>query len=147
VTRLTNEECVRQYAAASAAHDLEALPRLRHPDWIVSWPQSGERVHGSEAFAEIITNYPGGAPKVEVTRIVGSEDQWIVTPANTAIRVAGSGDFWWSEWRLTYPNGDVYHVVDLFELRDGLIYRETVYWAAPFEAPAWRAPWVEGPGA
>ncbi|HTK45698.1 MAG TPA: nuclear transport factor 2 family protein, partial [Patescibacteria group bacterium] len=96
MTRLTNEECVRRYAAASAAHDLEALPTLRHPEWMVSWPQSGEIVHGSQAFAEIITNYPGGAPAVEVTRIIGAEDQWVVTPANTAIRVAGSGDFWWS---------------------------------------------------
>jgi len=146
VPQLTNEECVRRYAAASAAHDLDALPMLRHPEWMVFWPQSGERVESSQAFAEIIGSYPGGAPAVEVTRIVGSEDQWYVTPANTAMRVAGSGDFWWSEWRLTYPNGDVYLVVDLFELRDGLIYRETVYWAAPFEAPEWRAPWVERPG-
>jgi hypothetical protein len=145
VPQLTNEECVRRYAA-SAAHDLDALPMLRHPEWMVFWPQSGERVESSQAFAEIIGSYPGGAPAVEVTRIVGSEDQWYVTPANTAMRVAGSGDFWWSEWRLTYPNGDVYLVVDLFELRDGLIYRETVYWAAPFEAPAWRAPWVTHAG-
>jgi hypothetical protein len=145
VSNLTNDQCVRQYAAASAAQNLEALPGLRHPDWMVFWPQSGELVHGSEAFAEIIANYPGGAPKAEVTRIVGAEDQWVVTAANTALRVAGSGDFWWSEWRLTYPNGEVYYVVDLLELRDGLVYRETVYWASPFDAPAWRAPWVERP--
>jgi hypothetical protein len=143
MSQLTNEECVRRYAAASAVHDLPTLTALRHPEWMVLWPQSGERVESDQAFAEIIGNYPGGAPKAEVTRIVGAEDRWVVTPANTALRVAGSGDFWWSEWRLTYPNGDVYLVVDLFELRDGLIYRETVYWAAPFEAPEWRAPWVE----
>jgi len=68
-----------------------------------------------------------------------------VTAANTGLRVVGSGDFWWSEWRLTYPSGEVYLVVDLIELRDGLVYRETVYWAAPFEAPEWRAPWVDRP--
>jgi hypothetical protein len=147
VARLTNDECVQRYAAASAAHDIAALAELRHPDWMVYWPQSGERVHGNEAFAEIIANYPGGAPVAEVTRIVGAEDQWVVTPGNTVLKVAGSGDFWWSEWRLSYPDGEVYLVVDLFELRDGLVYRETVYWAAPFEAPAWRAPWVERPGA
>jgi hypothetical protein len=100
---------------------------------------------GQQAFAEIIANYPGGSPVTEVTRIVGSEDQWVVTPGNTVARVAGSGDFWWSEWRVTYPNGDVYLVVDLLELRDGLVHRETAYWAAPFEAPEWRAPWVERP--
>jgi hypothetical protein len=145
MAQLTNEECVRQYAAASVAHDLEALAALRHPEWLVVWPQSGEQVHSNEAFSEIIANYPGGAPSPEITRIVGAEDRWVVTPGNTVLKVVGSGDFWWSEWRLTYPTGDVYLVVDLLELRDGLVRRETVYWAAPFEAPEWRAPWVTMP--
>jgi hypothetical protein len=136
---------VRRYAAAAAAHDLDRLAELRHPEWTATWPQSGERVLGNQAFTEIIANYPGGSPVTEVTRIVGSEDQWVVTPGNTVARVAGSGDFWWSEWRVTYPNGDVYLVVDLLELRGGLVHRETAYWAAPFEAPEWRAPWVERP--
>jgi hypothetical protein len=143
VSRLSNEECVRRYAAASVAQDLAALGALRHPDWLVSWPQSGERVHSNENFAEIIVNYPGGAPRQEVTRVVGAEDRWVVTASNTVLQVAGSGDFWWSEWRVSYPNGELYLVVDLLELRDGLVYRETVYWAAPFEAPSWRAPWVK----
>jgi len=143
MSKLTNEECVTSYGAASAAHDVTALAALRHPDWSVYWPQSGERVHTSEAFAEIIANYPGGAPATEITRVVGSEDQWVVTAGNTVMLVAGSGDFWWTEWKITYPDGEVYLVVDLMELRDGLVHRETVYWAAPFEAPAWRAPWVE----
>jgi SnoaL-like domain len=142
MSSLTNEECVTRYAAASAAMDLDAMASLRHPDWMVSWPQSGERVRGTQAFAEIIANYPGGSPVTEVTRIVGAEDRWVVTAGNTVLKVVGSGDFWWSEYRLTYPNGDTYLVVDLMELRDGLVYRETVYWAAPFEAPDWRAPWV-----
>jgi len=43
---------------------------------------------------------------------------------------------------MTYPNGETYICVDLLELRDGTVYRETVYWAIPFEAPSWRAPWV-----
>jgi hypothetical protein len=145
VTQLSNEECVKQYAAACAEHDLAALAGLRHPDWMVVWPQSGERVKGNRAFAEIIANYPGGAPKTEITRIVGAEDRWVVTAGNTVLKVAGSGDFWWSEWRLTYSNGDVYLVISLLELRDGLVYRETTYWAAPFEAPEWRAPWVDRP--
>jgi hypothetical protein len=140
---MSNEEVVSRYGAASAAHDVDTLAALRHPEWSVFWPQSGEHVHSNEAFAEILANYPGGAPKREITRIVGTEDQWVVTAGNTVMRIVGSGDFWWSEWRVTYPNDDVYLVVDLIELREGLVHRETVYWAAPFEAPAWRAPWVE----
>jgi hypothetical protein len=142
----SNEECVRQYGAAMASFDLETLTRLRHPDWMTYWPQSGERVHGTHNFAEIIRNYPGGSPKTEITRIVGAEDRWVVTPGNTVLEVVGSGDFWWAEWRITYPNDEVYLAVSLIELRDGLVFRETTYWAPPFDAPAWRAPWVERPG-
>jgi len=144
----TNEQVIAAYAEASARLDMDALETLRHPDWRVVWPQSGEEVHSSEAFAEIIRNYPGGAARSEVTRVVGAEDRWVVTPGNTALMVAGSGDFWWSEWRVTYPGGSTYLCVDLMEVRDGQIWRETVYWASPFEAPDWRSPWVAGgPGA
>ena len=140
---LTNEEVVRRYATSSAEFDLEAMAALRHPEWQVVWPQSGEQVHSSEAFAEIVRNYPGGPGRTEITRVVGAEDRWVVTAGNTVLRLVGSGDFWWSEWRVTYPDGAVYLCVDLIELRDALIYRETAYWAAPFEAPNWRSPWVE----
>jgi hypothetical protein len=139
----SNEEVVRAYAAASVAADVDAAARLRHPEWIVEWPQSGERVTSSEAFAEIVRNYPGGAPSAKVRRIVGDQDRWLVTPSNTVIRVGGEGDAWWGEWVVTYPDGGTYYCIDLIELRDGLVYRETVYWAAPFAAPEWRAPWVE----
>jgi hypothetical protein len=140
---MTNEEIIRRYATASVVVDVDVLDELRHPDWTVVWPQSGERVRSSEAFAEIVQRYPGGTPRAEVSRIVGSEDIWVVTPGNSPLRVAGSGDFWWGEWRMTYPDGAVYQCVDLMELRDRRIYRETVYWAAPFDAPDWRSPWVE----
>lgn len=142
---VSNEEVVRAYAAATAAAEVERLPTMRHPDWMVEWPQSGERVRGDQAFAEILRNYPGGAPRTEVTRVVGAEDRWVVTPGNTVLKVIGSGDFWWSEWRSTEADGSTYLCVDLIELRDGLVYREVVYWAAPFDAAAWRAPWVEAP--
>ncbi|MFI5261431.1 MAG: nuclear transport factor 2 family protein [Candidatus Limnocylindrales bacterium] len=143
--QLTNQAVVERYTAASARGDLAAMEALRHADWAVVWPQSGERVRGDEHFAAIVANYPGGRPSVEIERIVGSEDRWLVTPSNTVLRVAGSGDFWSSEWSMVYPDGQAYHVVDLLELRDGRVHRETVYWAAPFTAPAWRQAYVESP--
>jgi hypothetical protein len=141
--RESNEAIAERYAAACAEGDLEQAGRLRHADWAVFWPQSGERVRGNESFVAIAERYPGGSPRVELTRLVGSEDRWIVTPSNTVLKIAGSGDFWWGEWMMTYPDGQTYHVIDLMELRDGLIHRETVYWAPPFEAPEWRRPFVD----
>ncbi len=142
---MTNEEVVQRYAAAVAANDLPALGRLRHRDWLVEWPQSGERVLSTDAFDRIVEAYPGGRPHVQVRRIVGTEDRWVVTPTNDVMRVAGSGAFWWGEWEMTYPDGHVYHCIDLLELRDGQVFREAVYWAPPFDAPDWRAPFVQLP--
>jgi hypothetical protein len=45
--------------------------------------------------------------------------------------------------RVSSPDGQAYQVIALIELRDGLVYRETVYWAPPFDAPEWRRPFVE----
>jgi hypothetical protein len=142
-TDRTNEEVVREYARASAELELRTLERLRHADWSVRWPQSGERVSDSSSFAEIVHRYPGGRPTTKVERIIGGEDRWVVTPGNTVLREAGTGDAWWGEWVMTYPDGQVYHCVDLIQLRDGLVYRETAYWAPPFDAPDWRRPFVE----
>jgi len=75
VSETSRRDVIERYAAASARLDLEAQAALRHPDWTVEWPQSGERVRGSGHFSQIIENYPGGAPTVAVDRIVGSEDR------------------------------------------------------------------------
>jgi hypothetical protein len=140
---MTNEETARAYVRACVEGDMEALSRLRHPDWTVDWPQSGERVRGSEAFASIHQMYPGGSPRSTVRRVVGSEDRWTVTPTNTVVRVAGEGEAWWGEWMMRYPDGSDWFCVDLIELRDGKVHRETVYWATPLPAPEWRANLVE----
>jgi ketosteroid isomerase-like protein len=140
---MTNQEVVRSYARAAAEGDLATMAHLRHPDWTVEWPQTGERVRGSANYAAVVQSYPGGQPKTRVTRIAGSEDRWILTPANTVVRMAGEGQAWWAEWAMTYPDGSNWHCIELIELRDGTIYRETVYWAPPLPAPAWRAAWVE----
>jgi hypothetical protein len=143
----TNEEIARAYAAAASRLDIHAMAALRHPDWQASWPQSGERVIGNENYQRIVDAYPGGYPRSEIQRVVGAEDRWVVTPSNTIQQMVGSGDFWWSEWRMTYPDGRTYLCVELMELRDQKVWRETVYWAEPFTAPDWRSRWVDAPPA
>ena len=44
---------------------------------------------------------------------------------------------------MQYPNGERYFGVWIGELKDGQVYKLTTYFAQPFEAPAWRAPYVE----
>ena len=135
----TNEEIAHAYAEAASRLDMEAMARLRHPQWQAAWPQSGERIIGDENYRRIVETYPGGYPTSTIQRVVGAEDRWVVTASNTVQQIVGSGDFWWSEWRMTYPDGRSYFCVELMELRDGLVWRETVYWAEPFTAPDRRA--------
>lgn len=146
MAQTTIEEVVRRYAEAIARGDLDTQESLRHPGWSADWPQSGERVTSSADYRTIFESYPGGAPRSEIRRLIGPEEQWVVTPSNTMVRVAGCGDFWWSEWNVTYPDGRDYLTVALLETRDGLIHREILYWSLPFEAPSWRSAWVQRAG-
>ena len=58
-------------------------------------------------------------------------------------RTLAGGDLAVLEVELTYADGSRYLGVSVFEFRDGKIVKETDYYAQPFQAPAWRAAWVE----
>jgi len=139
----SNEQLIRRYVDALVARDEGVLGTSRHLEWTAEWPQSGERVRGHANDRAIIHNWPGGEPSAQVNRVVGAEDRWVVTPSFTVQRVIGSGDFWWMAGTVAYSDGSTWFDVALLELRDGKVFRETWYFAAPSEAPEWRAQWVE----
>ena len=122
----SNGEVVRRYLTASIEDDFETLAALRHPEWQERWPQSGEVVRSSEHYHELRVNRPEGAPAVK-----------------PGVSRGGSGDQWWAELVVDYQDGSRWLAVSLFELRDGLVYRERIYFGQPFGAPPWRAPWVD----
>jgi hypothetical protein len=39
--------------------------------------------------------------------------------------------------------GQAIHYVSVVELKEGKMWRDTRYYAEPFEAPEWRARWVQ----
>jgi Tn3 transposase DDE domain len=57
-------------------------------------------------------------------------------------RILGNGNLWVTEYVITY-NGRPVDAVSILEFRAGKVVHETQYFASPFEAPAWRAQWVE----
>ena len=139
----TNDEIIHAYIHALTIDDAAALAKLRDPGWYVDYPQSGERIRGHANERAIADNYPGGLPDIDPSRIVGSADKCGATPSFTFQRVVGSGDTWWSEGRARYPDGSLWHIASMYRLHDGRVAREITYWAEPFDAPAWRAGWVE----
>jgi hypothetical protein len=58
-------------------------------------------------------------------------------------RTLAGGDLAVLEIDLTYSDGSRYLGVSVVEFRDGKVARETDYFAQPFQAPQWRAQWVE----
>jgi hypothetical protein len=96
----------------------------RHEDFTVEFPQSGERLN-REGLRKLQENFPGGPPRIRLRRLTGG------------------GDVWFAEMVLTYADGKVFHSANVIEFRDGKIWKETRYYGQPFEAPAWRAEWVQ----
>ena len=146
MAELTNREIVERFVQAQANPSGDSGDAYLADDLIEDYPQSGERIRGRANRRAIFDNYPGRAEHDfgpnQVRTVVG-EDQWVMTPAMTLARISGSGERYTATGLITYPNGERWHLVQLIELRGGKIARLTTYFAAPFEAPAWRAKWVE----
>ncbi|HEX5578733.1 MAG TPA: hypothetical protein VFY43_03620, partial [Candidatus Limnocylindria bacterium] len=81
----------------------------------------------------------GGRFGVTLERIVGRDDEFITGPSWNLIHLAGSGDDFTVTGTITYPNGETWHAVMLLTLREGKIWREVNFFAAPFDRPEWRA--------
>ena len=142
----SNREVVERYIRAIMERDFDAQDRLRHADYVQEFPQSGERTRGAANARAILDNYPGGLQggRVETKALHGSEDRWVTTPVGTLLRITGTGDVYTALFTATYPGDDrVWHIAGFLELRDGKVLKETAIFGAAFDAPAWRAKWVE----
>jgi ketosteroid isomerase-like protein len=109
---------------ALSRSDWEAAAALMHDEYVQEWPQSGERIIGRDDALAINRNFPGGLPQMSTRRIVAAGDLAVL------------------EVSLRYADGSVFQGVSIIELRDGMIVKETDYFAEPFDAPQWRAQWV-----
>ncbi len=84
------------------------------------------RTHiGRDNAIAIEQNFPGGLPTMRFRRTLAGGDLAVL------------------EVELTYADGNRYLGASILELRDGKVMRETDYYARPFQAPEWRAQWVE----
>lgn len=113
-----------QHWAASAAGDLETEHAIYHDDAICEYPQSGEVIHGRRNLQALRGHHPG-------------------KPSGFAVRrITGEGDLWVTEYTINYGDKRAF-TVSIMAFRDGKVSHESQYFADPFDAPAWRAQWVE----
>ena len=97
---------------------------IRHEDYTMEMPQSGERIRGREKMRQFQEAYPT-PPSILLRRVLVKEGLWVVEGVND------------------YGGGQIFDIVLIIELRDGKMFRDRRYYAEPFEAPQWRAQWVE----
>jgi hypothetical protein len=102
--------------------DPEFSYKVHHEQFTADMPQSGERLN-RENLRAMQEHYPN-PPTFTVRRVVGAGDVWVAEAL---------GDY----------SGTLYHLAMIIEFRDGKIWKETRYYAEPFDPPAWRAQWVE----
>jgi hypothetical protein len=115
------------HSARDSGGDAELEYGDRHPDCVITFPQSGE-VFDRDGLLGMQRESPHGAPRTKLERLTGHGDEWII------------------EATLDYgpERGGIYHLVKFLEFKDGKVIRDTRYFAAPFEAPEGRARWTKG---
>jgi hypothetical protein len=127
-----NTAVVEQFRAAIESGDLGEFARIMRTsstdDFVQEWPQSGERIVGREAAIKLDEMYEGAT---------GSK------PTIKLRRVVGGGDVYVLEATIDYGDGTPVSFVSVAEFRDGKLCKATEYFANPFPAPEWRAPFVE----
>jgi SnoaL-like domain len=145
MTEPSSRTIVERYARALQDKDHDALALLITDDYVDEMPQSGERVRGKANQLALLHNYPGGVGTIDPksTRLVSAEDRWVLTPSFTMLRIEGSGDVYTYVGTATYANGETWHMIQIVEVHQSKIAKTTSWYAAPFEAPAWRAGFVE----
>jgi SnoaL-like protein len=92
---------------------------------VLEYVQSGERIRGKANIIASRQAYPGRPAEFTVHRSAGS----------AAVQVV--------ELTLWFDGGDPHPVVAVLDFRDGRVIRERIYIAEPWDAPGYRARWVE----
>ena len=124
-------ELAAKFESVLKAGDFMAITKLAQEystdDFVEEWPQSGERLNKASAIkmGESYSEMSGTSPKFSYKRMLGSENLFVI------------------EGTIDYGDGTPVSYVGVGELRDGKISKMTEYFANPFPAPEWRAPFVE----
>jgi hypothetical protein len=94
-------------------------------DAVLEYVQSGERIRGKANIIASRQAYPGRPAAFVVHRSAGGAEVQVV------------------ELTLWFDGTDPHPVVAVLDFRAGLVVRERIYIAEPWEAPEYRARWVE----
>ena len=110
-------------AGGGPGDEIAGASEIYADDAVLEWPQGGERVRGKANIIAFRSTYPT-RQRFELHRTTGCHDLWV------------------NEYTIDYDDQPVM-VVGIMEFRDQKVVRERIYFGDPWEAPAWRARFVE----
>jgi len=71
-----SKRVVERFWAAMHANDFRAAGELLHDEYVLEWPQSGERIRGRANFVAVNEHYPSaGRWSVAVHRLIAEGDE------------------------------------------------------------------------
>ena len=119
-----NGQLVMRFMAGTAEGNFDDIDDLVHDDFVMEWPQSGERFSGRDNACAAMKSQQDQPEMAGVPRLVGGGDTWVMMVP------------------LRYSDG-LYHYTAVLELANGRIKRATGTWATPFPAQAYRAEFAD----
>ena len=120
-----SKQVVEGFWAAMQTNDFKAAGEFLHDEYVLEWPQSGERIRGRTNFVAVNEHYPAHG-RWEFTI------QPILAEGNEVVSDVSVTDGVFTGRAITFST-----------VRDGKILHQTEFWPDPFEPAAWRAEWVE----
>jgi hypothetical protein len=122
-------------------HDWDRLGDFMHADAVMEYPQSGERFSGLANIRGQFENYPNLEPGgTELDEVVGGTS-YGMTRMYTLVALEGSGTRGTAVMRAHYPDGSLWWVVNMYELRGDKISRTRNFFGPQFDPPEWRVPY------
>ena len=118
-------EILKKFWQQMATNDFHSVGSLLSDDFVLEWPQSGERIRGRDNFIAMNVEYPAnGKWQFTVHRIVGTDAEAVsdvsVTDGTQHARV-----------------------ISFVTVKDGKITKNVEFWPDEFPAPANRKHLVE----
>ena len=122
---MNSKQIMETFWKTMESNDFHAVAELLHDDFTLEWHQSGEMIRGRKNFAKINTAYPANGKWHFSINCIVTEGDHVVTDVSVTDGVVKD------------------RVITFSTIRDGKIWKQIEFWPEPFEAPEWRAQWVE----
>jgi len=120
-----SKKTVAGFWAAMQTNDFKAAAEFLNDDYVLEWPQSGERIRGRANFVAVNVHYPAhGRWEFTIHHIIAEGAEVVSDVSVTDGAITG-------------------RAITFSSVREGKIAHQTEFWPELFAPPAWRARWVE----